>query len=69
MGATTTSPQVGCRRGTGSPGRGVGCASGRVRPTFRTMSLFEIVGLVIVGVGFLGLIAYVANHARQWDDE
>ena len=33
------------------------------------MSLFEIVGLVIVGVGFLGLIAYIANHARQWDDE
>ena len=33
------------------------------------VSLFEIVGLVIVGAGFLGLIAYIARHARQWDDE
>ena len=33
------------------------------------MSTFEIVGLVVIGVGFLGLIAYVARHARQWDDE
>ena len=33
------------------------------------VSTFEIVGLVVVGVGFLGLIAYVARHARQWDDE
>lgn len=33
------------------------------------MSTFEIIGLVVVGVGFLGLIAYVALHARQWDDE
>lgn len=33
------------------------------------MSWFEIVGLVVIGGGFLGLIAYVARHARQWDDE
>jgi Tfp pilus assembly protein PilV len=33
------------------------------------MSVFEIVGLVVIGVGFLGLIAYVARHARRWDDE
>jgi len=33
------------------------------------MSLFEIVVLLVVGIGFLGLIAYVARHARQWDDE
>jgi len=33
------------------------------------MGLFEIVVLVVVGIGFLGLIAYVARHARQWDDE
>jgi hypothetical protein len=33
------------------------------------VSVFEITGLVIVGVGFLGLIAYIARHARQWDDE
>lgn len=25
--------------------------------------------LVVVGIGFLGLIAYVVRHARQWDDE
>lgn len=38
--------------------------------TFGTIvSAFEITGLVIVGVGFLGLIAYVARHARQWDDD
>jgi len=46
--------------------------AGRTRTT-RTLdvivSLFEIVGLVIVGAGFLGLIAYIARHARQWDDE
>lgn len=33
------------------------------------VSTFEIVGLVVIGVGFLGLIAYVARHARQWDDD
>lgn len=33
------------------------------------MSIFEIVVLVVIGVGFLGLIAYVAGHARQWDDD
>jgi len=33
------------------------------------MSILEIVGLVIICIGFLGLIAYVARHARQWDDE
>ncbi len=33
------------------------------------MSILEIVGLVAVGAGFVGLIAYVAYHARQWDDE
>ena len=33
------------------------------------MSMFEIAGLVVIGAGFLGLIAYVANHARQWDDD
>jgi hypothetical protein len=33
------------------------------------VSVFEITGLVVVGVGFLGLIAYVARHARQWDDD
>jgi Tfp pilus assembly protein PilV len=33
------------------------------------VSTFEIVGLVVVGVGFLGLIAFVARHARQWDDD
>jgi Tfp pilus assembly protein PilV len=33
------------------------------------MGLFEIIVLVVVGIGFLGLIAYVARHARQWDDE
>jgi hypothetical protein len=38
-------------------------------PGHTTMSTFEIIGLVIIGVGFLGLIAYVARHARQWDDE
>jgi hypothetical protein len=29
----------------------------------------ELVVLVIIGTGFLGLIAWVARHARQWDDE
>jgi hypothetical protein len=33
------------------------------------VSTFEIIGLVVIGIGFLGLIAYVARHARQWDDE
>ena len=33
------------------------------------MSLLEIVTLVVIGLGFLGLIAYVADHARQWDDD
>lgn len=33
------------------------------------MSRIEIVGLVIVGIGFLGLIVYVARHARDWGDE
>jgi hypothetical protein len=33
------------------------------------MSLFEIIGLLVVGIGFLGLIVYVARHARQWDDD
>ena len=33
------------------------------------MSLFEIIGLLVIGIGFLGLIAYVAWHARQWDDD
>lgn len=34
-----------------------------------SMSTFEIIVLVVIGVGFLGLIAYVADHARQWDDD
>ena len=33
------------------------------------MSVFEVIGLVVVCVGVLALIAYVARHARQWDDE
>jgi len=33
------------------------------------MSLFDIIGLVVVGVGFVGLILYAAHHARSWDDE
>jgi len=33
------------------------------------MSLFEIIGLVLVGAGFLGLILYAANHARHWEDD
>jgi len=33
------------------------------------VSTFEIVVLIIIGLGFLGLIAYVADHARRWDDE
>jgi hypothetical protein len=33
------------------------------------MGVVEVVVLVIIGGGFLGLIAWVARHARQWDDE
>lgn len=33
------------------------------------MSTFEIIVLIVIGLGFLGLIAYVADHARQWDDD
>lgn len=33
------------------------------------MSLFDIIGLVVVGLGFVGLIFYAAYHARSWDDE
>ena len=32
------------------------------------MSLFEIAILVMIFVGFLGLIAYAAQHARADDD-
>jgi hypothetical protein len=31
------------------------------------VSYFEIAILVMIFVGFLGLIAYVANHARSGD--
>lgn len=31
------------------------------------MSVFEIAILVLIFVGFLGLIAYVAKHARSDD--
>lgn len=31
------------------------------------MSVFEITILVMIFVGFLGLIIYVANHARSGD--
>lgn len=33
------------------------------------MSVLEIVILVLIGLGFLGLILYAADHARQWDDD
>ena len=33
------------------------------------MDTLELVMLVILGIGFIGLIAYVALHARQWDDD
>ena len=33
------------------------------------MDTLELVMLVILGIGFTGLIAYVAAHARQWDDD
>jgi len=33
------------------------------------VGVVELVVLVIIGAGFLGLIAWVARHARQWDDE
>ena len=33
------------------------------------MDTLELVMLVILGIGFIGLIAYVASHARQWDDD
>ena len=33
------------------------------------MDTLELVMLVILGIGFIGLIAYVAAHARQWDDD
>lgn len=33
------------------------------------MTVFEIIVLIVIGAGFLGLIAYVAGHARQWDDD
>jgi hypothetical protein len=33
------------------------------------LSTFEIVGLAVIGAGFLGLIAYAARHARRWDDD
>jgi len=32
------------------------------------MSIFEIVILGVVLVGFVGLIAYVARHARSGDE-
>jgi len=32
------------------------------------MSIFEILILLLVGVGFTGLIAYVARHARSGDE-
>jgi Tfp pilus assembly protein PilV len=33
------------------------------------VSVLEIVTLVVIGIGFLGLILYAADHARQWDDD
>jgi hypothetical protein len=33
------------------------------------MDTLEIIILIVVGVGFLGLIAYVAMHARDEDLE
>jgi hypothetical protein len=33
------------------------------------METLELVLLVVLGVGFTGLIAYAASHARRWDDD
>ncbi len=33
------------------------------------MSVLEIVTLILIGIGFLALIFYAADHARQWDDD
>jgi hypothetical protein len=33
------------------------------------MSIFEIAILAMIFLGFLGLIIYVANHARSGDDK
>jgi len=31
--------------------------------------MFEIVGLVVIGIGFFGLIMYAAGHARRSNDD